>query len=73
MSDGHEGVEDTWEVVERALSDGTRCKMEDMNKYIVEVERVIMSAPKLTCHLFFPWAVMMIGCLSLSNTWMGLK
>lgn len=54
MSDGHEGVEDTWEVVERALSDGTRCKMEDMNKYIVEVERVIMSGPEVNMPFIFP-------------------
>lgn len=58
MNEGHEGVEDTWEVAERALSDGTRCKMEDMNRHGIQVERVIMSAQKLTYYLFFPSAVL---------------
>lgn len=73
MSEGHEGVEDTWEVVERGLSDGKRCKLEDVSEYGAEVERVALSAQKLTCHLFFPQVTMMIGCLNLSIICMGFK
>lgn len=41
MSDGHAGVEYTWELTDRGLSDGARCKMEDMNDCGGEMEKVI--------------------------------
>lgn len=36
MSEGYEGEEDTWEVGQRGLRDGTRCKLQDVNEYGVQ-------------------------------------